>query len=188
MKANHLTMRGAMAIVACGAAAMVSSCAAPPKPAAPVVVKVPPPPAPAPLPKPLPRPAADWRDAAQSPGEWHWAVIGGRSTASYGTLGGAVSASITCDKAGNQILLARSGTGSEVHTAMAVSTSTGTRPLVSEPVLSRPGWLVVSLNPRDPVLDAIAFSRGRFAFDAAGAPVLILPSWPEISRVIEDCR
>jgi len=44
------------------------------------------------------------------------------------------------------------------------------------------------LSARDPLLDAIAFSRGRFALEAAGLETLYLPAWPELSRVIEDCR
>jgi len=34
----------------------------------------------------------------------------------------------------------------------------------------------------------MAFSRGRFALETAGQETLYLPSWPEISRVVEDCR
>ena len=38
------------------------------------------------------------------------------------------------------------------------------------------------------LLDAMAFSRGRFAIDVNGLPSLYLPAWPEVGRVIEDCR
>jgi hypothetical protein len=40
----------------------------------------------------------------------------------------------------------------------------------------------------DPILDAIAFSRGRFAVNAAGVPSLVLPPWADVARVVEDCR
>lgn len=40
----------------------------------------------------------------------------------------------------------------------------------------------------DAALDQIAFSRGRFAIETPGLPTLVLPSWPEVTRVIEDCR
>jgi hypothetical protein len=46
----------------------------------------------------------------------------------------------------------------------------------------------VVLPARDALLDAIAFSRGRFALEAAGLETLYLPSYPEISRVVQDCR
>ena len=44
-------------------------------------------------------------------------------------------------------------------------------------------------SPRiDPLLDAIAFSRGRIAVSVGTPPALVLPPWPEPARVIEDCR
>lgn len=71
---------------------------------------------------------------------------------------------------------------------LALVTTSTTRALLSQPAADTPGWLVATFQPGDPILDAIAFSRGRFAFEAAGLPTLYLPSWPEVSRVIEDCR
>ena len=71
---------------------------------------------------------------------------------------------------------------------MAITTSTGTRPLLSEPLATRPGWITAQLRASDPILDAMAFSRGRFALDVAGLAPLYLPAWPEVARVIEDCR
>jgi len=41
---------------------------------------------------------------------------------------------------------------------------------------------------RDIRLDRIAFSRGRFALEAANGRALTLPVQSEIGRVIEDCR
>ena len=45
-----------------------------------------------------------------------------------------------------------------------------------------------SLQAQDPLLDAMAFSKGRFAIENAGLPTLYVPSYPEVTRVIEDCR
>ena len=33
-----------------------------------------------------------------------------------------------------------------------------------------------------------AFSKGRFAIETPGLATLYVPSYPEITRVIEDCR
>jgi len=71
---------------------------------------------------------------------------------------------------------------------VTVRSTFGLRPLSSDPAASKPGWIALRLQPRDPLLDQIAFSRGRFTIEVAGQPPLYLPSWPEISRVIEDCR
>ena len=46
----------------------------------------------------------------------------------------------------------------------------------------------VRLPPNDPLLDQIAFSRGRFLVQVEGGPSLVVPAWPEFARVVEDCR
>ena len=86
-----------------------------------------------------------------------------------------------------RVLLARRGDVPSA-VAMALTSTFGTRPLSSSPLRSPPGWVVAELHSNDPMLDSIAFSRGRFALEVAGLETLYLPSWPEISRVIEDCR
>jgi hypothetical protein len=48
--------------------------------------------------------------------------------------------------------------------------------------------LIADVAATDPLLDAIAFSRGRIATAASGAPMLAVASGPETTRVIEDCR
>ena len=68
---------------------------------------------------------------------------------------------------------------------MRILTETTTRLLDAEPSGAN---LAVSLSARDSLLDAMAFSKGRFAVEATGQPTLYLPSWIEVSRVIEDCR
>ena len=45
-----------------------------------------------------------------------------------------------------------------------------------------------TLPNRDPRLDRIAFSRGRFALEASNGSTLTLPVQSEIGRLIEDCR
>ena len=45
-----------------------------------------------------------------------------------------------------------------------------------------------ALPADDPLLDELAFSRGRFTVEATGLATLVLPAWPEPARVIEDCR
>ena len=65
--------------------------------------------------------------------------------------------------------------------ALAIRTTTLTRSL---PLAS--GQARIGAN--DPLLDAMIYSRGRFMVSAAGRPDLIIPPWPEIARVVEDCR
>ncbi len=46
---------------------------------------------------------------------------------------------------------------------------------------------IAVFEARDPLLDALAFSRGRFGIAIAGIETSV-PTWPEITRVLEDCR
>jgi hypothetical protein len=77
------------------------------------------------------------------------------------------------------------GAGNAGAALMAISTSAATRNLTAE---GAGGGHIVSLGARDPLLDAMAFSRGRLAVEVAGLPALVLPADPAISRVVEDCR
>ncbi|MFM5886390.1 MAG: hypothetical protein ACKOQ3_13875 [Novosphingobium sp.] len=181
MKAIRSNPRVLFTVIAVTAA--LAGCVAPKAPP-----PAPPPPAPKPAPpRPLPRPPADWRDAAQTPGTWLWSNGDGKSTATFAVSGSPAIASLTCDKAAGLVLLARQGQGVGA-VPMQVTTSGGSRPVLSDPARSPAGWIVAALPTRDPLLDAMAFSRGRFALETAGAATLYLPSWPELSRVIEDCR
>jgi hypothetical protein len=134
------------------------------------------PPAPAPSVK-------DWRDAPATPGEWSWSLESGRSTARFS--GGLA---FVCNN--GTVSLYRQGVspaGSDVP--MTISTQTVSRPVPGRPsTLDGAAAVAATFRASDALLDAIAFSRGRFAVDTAGMPTLYVPSWPEISRVIEDCR
>jgi hypothetical protein len=81
----------------------------------------------------------------------------------------------------------RPGTGAD-PTAMSVTTTNGSQPLSARPAGGATSMLIVSIPARDPLLDAIVFSRGRFAVETRGMAPLYLPSWPEVARVVEDCR
>jgi hypothetical protein len=128
----------------------------------------------------------DWRDAPQTPGDWRWSLAGGSSRATFGPAGAPV-AMLTCDQPSRTVLLARAGDAAGA-VPMTVRTTFSLRPLTSDATASKPGWIAARLAPRDPLLDGMAFSRGRFTLEVAGFAPLYLPSWPEISRVIEDCR
>jgi hypothetical protein len=181
MKANHLKAMQSLGLIAM---ALIVSCV--PQPSAP-------PPAPVrptvrPVPHPVQSPApADWRDAPQTAGIWRWGVVNGRSTASFGPANGQPLASIACTQARDAVEIAVAGPA-DGSTPIVVTTADLRRTLSSDPARSPIGWLVAALVPRDPLLDSVAFSRGRFMLETTGSAPLFLPSWPEISRVIEDCR
>ncbi|MBC2661564.1 hypothetical protein H7F50_07335 [Novosphingobium flavum] len=177
MKANRVSCAGL-------ALALLGGCAGPANPPPPAA----PPPAPRPVAPPPPAaaaPPADWRDAPRTPGTWRWAMEAGRSTARYGLPGEPSLASLACDPASRTTILwtNRTASGPTMLTITATSTR---RALTASPAPD--GGMAVSLPARDPLNDAMAFSRGRFMLEVAGFPALYLPAWAEVGRVIEDCR
>ena len=140
-------------------------------------------PAPQPAPRPAPIAQGDWRQAPITPGNWTWDMIAGRSTASF--AGGLFQ--MRCDRPKATITLLRRGT-SRSSLPASISTAAMTRPLSAAAVSTPAPALAITLDASDPLLDAMAFSRGRFAVEISGMQSLYLPSWPEVSRVIEDCR
>ena len=151
---------------------VVAACvprAAPP----PVPPRQEPPPRPAPPLPPPPPPATDWREQALTPGTWTYAA----GSARFGLPGAPPLVTMSCEVGAQRILLNRSGAGGSI----TVRTTSTARTLPASAG-------VATLAARDPLLDAIAFSRGRFAVEGAGATPLVLPAWAEPARVIEECR
>lgn len=50
------------------------------------------------------------------------------------------------------------------------------------------GGMTAQFVASDSLLDALGYSRGRFIIEQQGLPTLVIPAWPEIERVVEDCR
>ena len=173
MKANR-PYRIAWLIALAALPILTSSCSSP--------RILPPPREPAPRPAPLPPapspPIADWRDAPITPGTWSWASESGQSVARFadGKL------ELRCDRANDAVRLKLAGFGAG---AVTITTSSLTRTV---PGTADAGGASLRIERNDPLLDAIAFSRGRFVIGAANTARLYVPSWPEISRVVEDCR
>lgn len=146
-------------------------------------------PTPAPTATPLPTPAYEnWIDAPQTPGDWFYAAIQPYTYAAFGPAATPPLASIRCDRASRTVSIGRTS-DSNAARPMTIRAETLARTFAAEP---RQGsvetLLAVDLPASDPFLDAIAFSQGRFMVEVAGEEPLFLPAWPEISRVIDDCR
>ena len=169
-----------------GLAAMAAACV--PKAQTPPPPKQQPPAAPRPAapPPPPPQARADWQYAPLSTGSWVYRNQGGTAQALFGPPSGAASFMFVCDRANNQVRLMRQGVAT--GNVMTVRTTSGARnfPMTAQGQPS--GYVGASLSNTDRFLDTIAFSRGRFAIEVPGMPVLLIPSWAEPARVIEDCR
>ncbi|WP_347301934.1 hypothetical protein V5740_07785 [Croceibacterium sp. TMG7-5b_MA50] len=149
-------------------------------PSVPQPTPAPPPtrtPAPAPAPAPAPPPPpSNWMDAAQTAGDWRYAA----GSASFADAGGRALFTLACSN--GQVTLAQPGTAA---TQMVVRSEALDRTLAAGVA---GGATTATLPAGDRLLDAMAFSKGRFAIEVPGAAPLYLPAWPEVTRVIEDCR
>jgi hypothetical protein len=166
----------------------LSACVPPPEPA--------PTPAPAPAPTPAPRPVAtpspvpsftSWMDAPLTPGDWSYTQMDRFRLALFSNSDGPVFR-VVCDTTTKQVSLMRALLSGEPR-AGRILTETIERSVQFAQLPGVAGEAIqVTLDARDPLLDAMAFSKGRFAVEVAGLPTLYVPSYPEVTRVIEDCR
>ncbi|WEK42798.1 MAG: hypothetical protein P0Y64_15785 [Candidatus Sphingomonas colombiensis] len=161
--------------------ALASCVSAPPPVQKPIAMA----PAPAPPPVTAPPPLAnDWNDWPLTPGTWRYAADSRGTRAMFGN-GGDANVVLRCDRGAQRMYLSRTGTAT---TPLIVRTSSATRSLPVQPTGGAQPYVAAALATNDPLLDAMAFSRGRVAIQQDGAPILVVPTYAEIGRVIEDCR
>lgn len=142
-------------------------------------------PPPTPLPTPAPTPVADWQDWPWTPGTWTYDRDDRGSRALYGPPGADARIVLRCDRAARIIYLSRAGS---VAAPFTIRTSTTTRQV---PVRATGGalpYVAAQFAATDALLDAMAFSRGRFTIEQPGTTPTVLPPWAEFGRVLEDCR
>ena len=127
----------------------------------------------------------EWRRAAITPGAWSYRALPSGSEAVFTDARATRRLLVKCSRATRRVTIAvTSATGA---TSLQVSTSELDRSLPAR--FDAQGFQILAeLGAQDPILDGIAFSRGRFAITVAGGVALIVPAWPEIARSIEDCR
>jgi hypothetical protein len=133
--------------------------------------------------------AANWQDWPLTPGDWALRQDTRGSIALFGPTGREALFMIRCDIAARAIYLSRAGAipgGGEAKMLIRASTAAKDYPALSNS--DTPVYAAAKLTPRDPQLDAAAFSRGRFVVSVTGLPNLVIPAWPEFTRVVEDCR
>jgi hypothetical protein len=121
-----------------------------------------------------------WTEAPATPGDWVWSVKDDRSQANF--RNGLFF--LSCDKLGEVITLSRRGTSTE-PVVVTVLTEHESRSYFG---MGTKTTIDVKIDPQDSLLDAMAFARGTFGIHVAGLETIYVPSWPEVTRVIEDCR
>ena len=129
--------------------------------------------------------ATDFSYAPVTPGAWIYRAVNGGAEAVFVDTSGTTRMVIGCGTTTRLITLSRV---SPVPAAnLAIWTSSGSRSLTAR--FDQPAQRVITqLGSMDTLLDAIAFSRGRFAVMMPGSPALVLPAGTEIAHIVEDCR
>lgn len=155
---------------------------------------VPPQPLPAPRPSAAPAPApsrvpptppvSNWADAPQTPGTWRYGPQGAYTEAVFFGTANQPLARLRCFADRRNVVLSLPESGGP-GPRVTIRSHTATRTFEGE-AAGRETLVVLASD--DSLLDAMAFARGRFAIEADGLNPLYLPSWPEVARVIEDCR
>lgn len=189
MKAIHskLVVALALSLSACGCVPSVEAPVATPAPApAPVAT-------PAPTPTPTPPPVVEephfenYLDAPQTTGNWFYEAESDETFALFGTGVEEPVAIIRCDRETRLVGIGRFGSNAQRAT-IRIRTETGNHTVEATPRdVGRP-LVAAEVNAREPMLDAMAITKGRFALETDGMRTLYLPAWAEVTRVIEDCR
>ncbi len=162
----------------------LSACSAPPPP--PMQQPSPPPKPVVVAPPPVQRPSAEWTDWSLATGDWAYRRDERGSIALFGPAGENATVTLRCDTTRRRVYLAREGAG--MGGRMVVRTSSALKEFAASPTGGTSAYRAVEILPTDPILDAMALSRGRIAVESDGQTPLAIPSWAEITRIVEDCR
>lgn len=152
-------------------------------------------PTPEPAPNPQPpvtpappapqQPTGKWTDWPITPGDWVYRQDARGSIALFGAAGQDALLTLRCDKARGRIYLSRKS--DKPSARMAIRTSARLKNANASSAGGSPAYLAIEMMPQDPILPAIAYSRGRIAIETDGEISMAVPVYSEMARVIEDC-
>ena len=135
-------------------------------------------------PAPPPSPAVDLSYATPAAGAWNYASTSDGSQAVFRNSALA-QLTIKCTRSTRVVTISKPASAAAPF--LFIWTSNGARSFPAS-FDQATGQVSVRLNALDPMLDAVAFSRGRLGVSISGTAALVVPAWPETARVIEDCR
>jgi hypothetical protein len=118
-------------------------------------------------------------------GNWTYAATPEGSDATFANASGSPQLFVHCTKATRRVSISKPASSAAPTISIWTSSLTRSVPSSFNPAAAR---LTVDLSNYDPLLDAIATSRGRIGFSVGNDSALVLPAWAEAAHVIEDCR
>jgi hypothetical protein len=128
---------------------------------------------------------ADYSNAVIANGNWTHSTTAGGGEAQFRSASGQPQIMLACLRQTRQVTIARPASGAAPFLQVWTTSLARNLPASFNPATNR---LTATLGAQDPLLDAMAMSRGRIAVGIAGQAATVAPAWGEISRVVEDCR
>ena len=127
----------------------------------------------------------DWRTGPLTAGSWAYRGLADASEAIFTDSRVVQRMVVKCSRPARLITLSLA---SPVPASAITLHSTETQRRIAARYDVQTSQIIVQIAGNDAVLDALAFSRGRFAVSVPGGATLVVPAWPELARSIEDCR
>jgi hypothetical protein len=118
-------------------------------------------------------------------GNWTYAPTSEGSAASFTDSSGKSQLTIHCTRSSRRVKILKTATAASPLLWIWTSSQNKSLPASYD---ASGGRIVADVSAYDPILDAIASSRGRIGFSASGVGALVVPPWADVGRVVEDCR
>jgi hypothetical protein len=118
-------------------------------------------------------------------GNWNYATIAGGSEANFVDSASRTQLTIRCTRLSRQVTILKPASTAAPFMWVWTSSQVKNVPATYDATSAQ---VSASLPAFDPLLDAIASSRGRIGFSTSGLAALVVPPWGDVGRVIEDCR
>ena len=118
-------------------------------------------------------------------GDWTYAQVSGGSEATFANKAKLPQVAIRCTRATRKVQILKAASAAAPSLWVWTSSRQQILPATFDAASAR---VVAELGAYDPLLDAIASSRGRVGLSTPGVAALVVPPWPEVGHVIEDCR
>ena len=118
-------------------------------------------------------------------GNWSYAPTKDGSEATFSNASSQPQLTIRCSRFTRRVTLLKPAPAASPSLWVWTSSQKRTLPATYDAATGR---VSADVQAMDPLLDAIAFSRGRIGFSSSGLATLVVPPWADVGRVIEDCR
>jgi hypothetical protein len=118
-------------------------------------------------------------------GSWVYAATAGGSEATFNDPSNRPQLTIRCTRSNRRVAILKNAPNPSPSMWVWTSSQTRSLPTTYDSSSAR---VSADLGAYDPLLDAIASSRGRIGFSTSGLAALVVPPWADVVRVIEDCR